>query len=46
MIGVDGRGFDYRREDGNESIAFPLAEALRLVNMTIATPEQHAAIVA
>ena len=28
MIGVDGRGFDYRREDGNESIAFPLAEAL------------------
>jgi len=46
MIGVDGRSFDYRREDGNESIAFPLAEALRLANMTIATPEQHAAIVA
>lgn len=45
MIGVRGDGFDYSQSGGNESLPYPLAEALRLVNTINPSAEQHAAIV-
>ncbi|MDG4876471.1 hypothetical protein P9273_15350 [Mesorhizobium sp. WSM4935] len=45
MIGVAGDGFDYGEVGGNESLPYPLVEALRLVNTANPTAEQHHAIV-
>ncbi|TPK76369.1 hypothetical protein FJ930_03590 [Mesorhizobium sp. B2-4-15] len=45
MIGIAGDGFDYSQTDGNESLPYPLVEALRLVNTANPSAEQHCALV-
>lgn len=45
MIDVDGDGFDYRQENGNVALPYPLAERLRLLNVDGVTAEQHSAFV-
>lgn len=45
MIGLSGDGFDYSQADGNESLPYPLVEALRLVNTAHPSADQHRAAV-
>ncbi len=41
MIGVDGKCFDYRQENGNESLPYASAEELRILNATQISADQH-----
>lgn len=45
MIGVSGDGFDHSQAGGNESLPYPLVEALRLVNSANPSADQHRAVV-
>jgi len=45
MIGVSSDGFDYSQVRGNESLPYPLAEALRFVNIANPTADQHRVLV-
>ncbi|MER8753580.1 hypothetical protein NKH57_31050 [Mesorhizobium sp. M1050] len=45
MIGVADDGFDYSQTGGNESLPYPLVEALRLVNTANPSADQHRALV-
>ncbi|MER8490776.1 hypothetical protein NKH53_21240 [Mesorhizobium australicum] len=45
IIGITGDGFDYEQHGGNESLPYPLVEALRLVNTANPSVDQHRAVV-
>lgn len=44
MIGVPGEDFDFNQAGGNESLSYPLIEALRHVNVACPSADQHRAI--
>ncbi|WP_189434610.1 MULTISPECIES: sulfotransferase domain-containing protein [unclassified Mesorhizobium] len=44
MIGVSGDSFDFSQTGGNESLSYPLIEALRHVNIACPSADQHRAI--